>query len=207
MTEGPGGDNGQSYQQLCLPGATLHYWPDWLSANEAQRYFDQLQYQLNWQQPQLRLYGRAVPIPRRQVWMGDPHCSYRYSGVLFEPEPWHPLVLELTNRLNQHLGLGFNAVLLNWYSSGEQHMGWHADDEPELGDAPQIASLSLGEARWFELRHQSQLMQFKLMLQHGSLLLMGGECQRYWQHRVAKMAKAQQGRINLTFRKMIKTAK
>lgn len=207
MTEGPGGDNGQSCQELALPGARLQYWPEWLQAKDAERCFELLQSDLDWQQPELRLYGRSVPIPRRQVWMGDAHCSYRYSGLLFEPVPWHPLVLQLTNQLNQQTGLGFNAVLLNWYANGQEHMGWHSDDEPELGRAPQIASLSLGEERWFELSHKTQGMQFKLMLQHGSLLLMGGDCQRFWRHRVAKMAKAQQGRINLTFRKMIKTAK
>ena len=207
MTEGPCADNGQSCQALALPDAQLQYWPEWLNAKDAALYFQQLLEELEWQQPELRLYGRSVPIPRRQVWMGDAHCSYRYSGVLFEPVPWHPLVKQLTEKLNRQTGHEFNAVLLNWYANGEDHMGWHSDDEPELGQSPQIASVSLGEARWFELRHQRLGMQLKLMLQHGSLLLMAGDCQHFWQHRVGKMAKAQQGRINLTFRKMIKVAK
>lgn len=136
--------------------------------------------------------------------MGDPHCSYKYSGVLFEPEPWHPLVKQLTDRVNQLCQTGFNSVLLNWYADGQQHMGWHSDDEPELGDNPQIASLSLGQQRFFDLKHKSLGTQIKLELGHGALLLMAGQCQAFWQHRVPKMASATEGRINLTFREIKK---
>ncbi|WP_233078563.1 alpha-ketoglutarate-dependent dioxygenase AlkB family protein [Rheinheimera soli] len=202
MTRAHQSDNHGSLQHFVLPNAELSFWPKWLSPEQAERCYQQLAQQLNWQQPAIKIFGKAVLIPRQQVWMGDPHCSYKYSGVLFEPEPWHPLVKQLTDRVNQLCQTRFNSVLLNWYADGQQHMGWHSDDEPELGENPQIASLSLGQQRFFDLKHKNLGTQLKLELGHGSLLLMAGQCQQYWQHRVPKMAAATQGRINLTFREI-----
>jgi len=159
-----------------------------------------LQQELSWQQPELRLFGKKFNIPRQQVWMGEPHCSYRYSGVTFEPEPWHPLVQKLTGWVNLQLNRQFNCVLLNLYQNGGDHMGWHSDDEPELGPSPDIASLSLGQARRFDLKHKSMQHQLNLTLQNGDLLLMQGPCQQYWEHRVPKQAQASSMRLNLTFR-------
>lgn len=202
MTRAHQSDNHGSLQHFVLPQAELLFWPRWLSPEQAERCYQQLAQQLNWQQPAIKIFGKAVLIPRQQVWMGDPHCSYKYSGVLFEPEPWHPLVWQLTEWVNQLCKTRFNSVLLNWYADGQQHMGWHSDDEPELGQDPQIASLSLGQQRFFDLKHKTCGTQLKLELGHGSLLLMAGQCQQYWQHRVPKMASATKGRINLTFREI-----
>lgn len=202
MTRAHQSDNHGSLQHFVLPQAELLFWPKWLSPEQAERCYQQLAQQLNWQQPAIKMFGKAVLIPRQQVWMGDPHCSYKYSGVLFEPEPWHPLVRQLTDWVNQLCQTRFNSVLLNWYSDGQQHMGWHSDDEPELGNNPQIASLSLGQQRFFDLKHKNLGTQLKLELGQGSLLLMAGQCQQYWQHRVPKMAAATEGRINLTFREI-----
>ncbi|WP_306521078.1 alpha-ketoglutarate-dependent dioxygenase AlkB [Rheinheimera sp.] len=187
-------------QQFLLPQAELWLWKQWLPTERAQAYFSRLQQELNWQQPQLWLFGKAVCIPRRQVWMGDAHCSYRYSGVTFQPEPWHPLVWQLTLWVNRQLKQQFNAVLLNLYQQGDDHMGWHSDDEPELGIAPDIASLSLGQSRRFDLKHKTADHQLSLMLEDGDLLLMRAPCQQFWQHRVPKQAKAGSARLNLTFR-------
>ncbi|CAI3793407.1 alpha-ketoglutarate-dependent dioxygenase AlkB family protein [Rheinheimera sp. MM224] len=202
MTRAHQSDNHGSLQHFVLPQAELLFWPRWLSPEQAERCYQQLAQQLNWQQPAIKIFGKAVLIPRQQVWMGDPHCSYKYSGVLFEPEPWHPLVRQLTDRVNQLCQTRFNSVLLNWYADGQQHMGWHSDDEAELGQDPQIASLSLGQPRFFDLKHKNLGTQLKLELGHGSLLLMAGQCQQHWQHRVPKMASAIEGRINLTFREI-----
>lgn len=202
MTRAHQSDNHGSLQHFVLPQAELLFWPHWLSPEQAQRCYQQLAQQLNWQQPAIKIFGKAVLIPRQQVWMGDPHCSYKYSGVLFEPEPWHPLVWQLTDWVNQLCQTRFNSVLLNWYADGQQHMGWHSDDEAELGQNPQIASLSLGQQRFFDLKHKNLGTQLKLELGDGALLLMAGQCQQYWQHRVPKMASATKGRINLTFREI-----
>lgn len=202
MTRAHHSDNLDQQQHFVLPDAELLLWPQWLSPEQAERCYQQLALQLNWQQPAIKIFGKAVLIPRQQVWMGDPHCSYRYSGVLFEPEPWHPLVKQLTDRVNAVCQRQFNSVLLNWYADGQQHMGWHSDDEPELGEYPQIASLSLGQQRFFDLKHKALGTQLKVELGDGTLLLMAGRCQMHWQHRVPKMAVAKAGRINLTFREI-----
>lgn len=202
MTRAHQSDNHGSLQHFVLPDTELLFWPGWLSPEQAERCYQQLSQQLNWQQPAIKIFGKAVKIPRQQVWMGDPHCSYKYSGVLFEPEPWHPLVKQLTESVNKLCQSRFNSVLLNWYADGGQHMGWHSDDESELGESPKIASLSLGQPRFFDLKHKHLGTQLKLELGHGSLLLMAGQCQAFWQHRVRKMASATRGRINLTFREI-----
>lgn len=201
MTRATPSDNRNPQRQLFrLPDAELHYWPAYLAADEANLLQQQLAEQLNWQRARIRLYGREVAIPRRQVWMGEPHCHYRYSGTDFFPEPWHPLLQQLAQRLSQTLQQPLNCVLLNHYADGQDHMGWHADDEPELGVAPQIASLSLGQSRRFDLKHRQLECQLQLQLEHGSLLFMAGACQQYWQHRLPKQAQAKAERINLTFR-------
>lgn len=187
-------------QAFYLPDAELQLWPDFLAAAQANLLFEQLAAELPWQQPAIRLYGRHITIPRRQVWMGDAHCHYRYSGTTFEPQPWHPAVWQLAQQLSAQLAMPFNCVLLNLYASGEDHMGWHADDEPELGPQPMIASISLGQHRRFDLKHRQLDCQLQLILTHGSLLLMAGRCQQAWLHRLPKQAKASAGRLNLTFR-------
>lgn len=138
--------------------------------------------------------------------MGDAHCSYQYSGVRFAPELWHPLVQQLAAKLTDMLGHPFNCVLLNLYANGTEHMGWHADDEPELGRTPVIASLSLGASRRFDLKHRTDGHQLQLALANGSLLVMGGDCQQYWQHRLPKQSRVSAARLNLTFRYIVPPA-
>ena len=133
--------------------------------------------------------------------MGDPQARYRYSGALFEPEPWHPAIEALLPRLEAACGERFNSVLLNRYRHGGDSMGWHSDDEPELGPAPVIASLSLGAERRFLLRMRADhAVKTEWRLADGDLLVMRGDCQRVAQHALPKMAGVKGERINLTFR-------
>lgn len=201
MTRKAQSDNRKAIaQQFLLPDAAMTLWPAWLSATAAADLQAQLTTELSWRQEQIRIYGKAVKIPRRQVWMGEPHCSYQYSGVRFIPAPWHPAVRLLAAKLSDVAGRPFNCVLLNLYADGQDHMGWHADNEPELGRAPVIASLSLGAARRFDFQHRYLGHQLQLQLDHGSLLLMAGDCQQYWQHRLPKQSRVAAPRLNLTFR-------
>jgi len=144
------------------------------------------------------MFGRRVAFPRLTAWYGDPGAAYTYSGVRNEPLPWTPLLGELRDLVAAAAGAPFNSVLLNRYRDGSDSMGWHADDEREL--APVIASLSVGAVRTFELRHRGDRERIALPLASGSLIVMAGDTQRHWQHRVPKDVRAPGERINLTFR-------
>lgn len=198
----PGQTDNQQYpeQVFRLPDTQMTLWPGWLNATESAALQAELVAQLAWAQDSIMMFGKKVKIPRRQVWMGDSHCSYRYSGTTFTPVPWHPAVKQLTDEVSRFLRQPFNCVLLNLYANGQQHMGWHADNEAELGDDPVIASVSLGAARRFELKHRRQHWQLALDLTPGSLLLMGQGCQQHWLHRLPKQSRVTEARLNLTFR-------
>ncbi|WP_445767467.1 alpha-ketoglutarate-dependent dioxygenase AlkB family protein [Rheinheimera sp.] len=201
MTRQVHSDNQQNLvQQFNLPGASISLWPDWLAPQLADSLMQQLQQQLPWTQDTIVMFGKTVKIPRTQVWMGDAHCCYRYSGTTFAPQPWHPVVQDLAQRVSGFLQQPFNCVLLNCYADGQQHMGWHADNEQELGHDPHIASLSLGATRRFELKHRAAPWQLALDLTPGSLLLMAGGCQHHWLHRLPKQSRVSTSRLNLTFR-------
>ena len=201
LTRQPHSDNQQTdAQRFCLPGADIQLWQGWLSQPRCGVIQPQLEQQLNWAQDSIMMFGKAVKIPRQQVWMGEAHCQYRYSGTTFMPQPWHPLVKQLAEEVSCFTGHRFNCVLLNMYRDGQQHMGWHADNEPELGLDPVIASVSFGYSRKFELKHRSQAWQLALDLPAGSLLLMSGGCQQHWLHRLPKQSRVKQSRVNLTFR-------
>lgn len=187
-------------QHFSLPDASISLWPDWLAADQADILLQQLQTELRWSQDTIQMFGKPVKIPRTQVWMGEPHCVYRYSGTRFIPSPWHPSVKHMAQQLGQFLARPFNCVLLNFYANGQQYMGWHADNEPELGHDPPIASVSLGASRRFELKHRQQPWQLALELGSGSLLLMANGTQQHWLHRLPKQSRVQQARLNLTFR-------
>lgn len=160
-----------------------------------------LRVEVNWRQDVLNTPGGQVPFPRLTAWQGDPGAVYVYSGVRNTPSPWTSTVLMLRDRLQEKLGAKFNSVLLNCYRGGVDSMGWHADDEPELGNEPVIASVSLGATRTFELRHRKKALPWeRYALAAGSLLVMKGTTQENWLHRVPKEPNAHGERINLTFR-------
>lgn len=162
--------------------------------------FERLRQEVPWQQDHLRMGSRAVAIPRLQSWHGAPHCVYSYSRLRLEPRPMLPLLQSLQERIRQLAGAPFNCVLCNFYRNGQDSVSWHADDEPELGPNPQIASVSFGGTRRFQLRRRGQTRaEIQLELPDNSLLIMRGALQHHWQHQVPKTAQAT-ARINLTFR-------
>jgi alkylated DNA repair dioxygenase AlkB len=173
----------------------------WLAPEDAQALQQQLTETLPWSIHRIRLFGRWVDSPRLSCWIGDPQAVYRYSGQTFAPHPWTQALAALRDRLREELGVPFNSVLANLYRDGRDAMGWHSDDEPELGAEPVIASLSLGAARRFVLRRRDDhAVKQTLVLEPGSLLVMRGACQRDWQHALPRTARPVGPRINLTFR-------
>lgn len=195
----------QKPETIDLPGARLIYWPAALSAADADAALDRLQGELDWQQREILMFGRRCPQPRLVAWHGEPEARYRYSGLQLEPLPWTPTLIRLRQRVEALCGLGFNSVLANLYRDGRDHMGWHRDNEKELGPSPTLASLSLGAQRSFQLRplHGERRAIHRLPLGHGSLLLMAGDTQQHYQHRLPRQAGLQQARINLTFRRIL----
>jgi alkylated DNA repair dioxygenase AlkB len=189
--------------RLDLPDAEAWYWPAAFEAGEACRLQDRLRAGIDWQAEQILMFGRRVPVPRLVAWHGEPGASYTYSGTTHVPLPWTPELAFIRERVGALAGVEFNAVLLNRYRDGRDGMGWHADDEPELGANPVIASVSLGATRRFCLRHRRRReLRVDLLLEHGSLLLMAGAMQHHWVHALPKTAAAVGERINLTFRRV-----
>lgn len=179
----------------------LYWHPHFWTPETAHHLYLQLDQTLPWQQQPIRMYGREVLQPRLQAWCGE--AVYTYSGLTMHPHPWTPALLAIRNQLEALLGVRFNSVLANKYRDGEDYMGWHQDNEPELGVEPVIASVSLGETRRFVLRHLKTQQKLEFSLASGSLLVMAGELQTHWQHTVPKTRKPKQPRINLTFRSVL----
>lgn len=187
--------------QIDLPGAEVTWLPGWLPAPQAEALRLALLEGVDWEVHRIRLFGREVDSPRLSRWIGDADARYRYSGTEFEPHPWPASLLPLRQRLVAETGRPFNSVLLNRYRDGRDAMGWHSDDEPELGDAPMIASISLGATRRFLLKHRGRpKARLALDLLHGSLLLMAGQTQMHYRHALPRTARPVGERINLTFR-------
>lgn len=184
-----------------LADAELQYLPGWVDAAQAADWLEELLAQTPWQQPQLFIHGRYHKTPRLTAWYGDTDACYRYSGQTHQPLAWTPLLAAIRQRVEAAVAAPFNAVLLNYYRDGQDSMGWHSDAEAELGRNPLIASLNLGGTRRFDLRRVgSSRIEHSLQLEPGSLLVMRGPTQHYWQHQVAKTRQPCAPRLNLTFR-------
>jgi alkylated DNA repair dioxygenase AlkB len=178
----------------------------WLTPPISERALDDLLAQVPWEIHRIRMFGKWVDSPRMSCWIGDPQARYRYSGADFTPRPWLPVLSRMRERLQEELGVPFNSVLANRYRDGRDAMGWHSDDEPELGPEPVIASVSLGAARRFVLRRRDDhAVKQEFVLESGSLLVMRGSSQREWQHALPRTARPVGERINLTFRNIAAT--
>tara|TARA_R110000772_G_C13250329_1_gene434482 strand:+ start:583 stop:1197 length:615 start_codon:yes stop_codon:yes gene_type:complete len=179
----------------------LSCYRDWLSPSECHHYFQLFSKELSWQSETLLMAGKKVQSPRLVSWYGDKDAQYRYSGTSYIAQAWHPALSELKDKLITDFSAQINSVLANLYRNGRDSVGWHADSEPELGKQPLIFSLSLGASRYFDyrLKNNSSSRQ-RIELHAGTLLIMKGSFQQYWQHQVPKQLRIQEPRINLTFR-------
>ena len=187
-----------------LADADLRYFPRWVDADLADGWLSELSTQTPWSQPQIKLYGRSIAVPRLVAWYGDADAHYRYFGFTHEPLAWTPLLADIRQRVQQQVGQRLNGVLLNYYRDGQDAMGWHSDDERELGQQPLVVSLNLGATRRFDFRRKgASRIEYSISLEHGSLLVMSGLTQHYWQHQIARTRKVRAPRLNLTFRQII----
>lgn len=187
-------------EALSLPDADIVIYRTLFDQAESERFFSELQTQVNWKQEFIKIYRKPVPIPRLTAWYGDPGKKYTYSKIEMMPEPWNEVLLEIKSKIESLAQVSFNSVLLNLYRDGKDSVSWHSDDEPELGQNPVIGSVSFGEARRFMLKHKSKLFKDEVQLTSGSFLLMRGTTQHFWLHQIPKSQKPISARINLTFR-------
>ncbi|TWR27123.1 alpha-ketoglutarate-dependent dioxygenase AlkB [Mucilaginibacter achroorhodeus] len=184
-----------------LPLHLLDYRSNFFTAGEGKGFMEKLKTDIDWKQETIQMYGKLLNTPRLTAWYGDNEKTYAYSGNKYFPMPWTPELLKIKQRVDEASGIRFNSVLLNYYRNGNDSVAWHADDEPELGRNPIIASVSFGQARRFDIRHkEDHKLRHSVELENGSLLIMKGDLQHNWEHRVPKSTKAVKERINLTFR-------
>ncbi len=191
------------FEQLALEDGDLWIHERFFSSDQALVYLTALIDEIEWTQPMVRFGARTVPSPRLAAWHGDRDAVYTYSGITNRPSPWNSTLQEIRARLEDAVGSGFNSVLLNYYRSGQDSMGWHRDNERELGPEPLIASISLGENRRFLMRHEKdRTLRWSTELENGSALIMLGKTQTFWRHCLPKSKTRNNPRINLTFRQV-----
>jgi alkylated DNA repair dioxygenase AlkB len=175
----------------------IDYRPGWVTDPDV--LFERLLAEMVWEQHEITLFGRTVPTPRLTAWIGD--APYAYSGVVNQPQPWPPALAALRDRLQIEVGCALNSCLANLYRDGSDSMGYHSDDEPELGPRPVIASISLGARRTFTLRHRVSRQRWSWALGAGDLLVMRDDAQSDYAHAVPKTTRPVGPRMNLTFRR------
>lgn len=186
-----------------MPQAEVYYYPEFIPQEMQKEYFEQLRKEVKWQQDDIKVFGKIYAQPRLTALYAENDKPYSYSSIIMHPQPFSPVLQELNQLVEGKTGHSFTTCLLNLYRNGQDSNGWHADDEKELGKIPIIASLSLGTARFFKFRSKNNKADTrKLLLSPGSLLLMKGGTQHFWQHQLPKTAKNIEERINLTFRKI-----
>ncbi|MFZ6646750.1 alpha-ketoglutarate-dependent dioxygenase AlkB family protein [Undibacterium sp. TJN25] len=189
-------------EAIPLPDADVSFARAFYAAGESAQYLDTLRRETEWRHEKITVWGKEHLQPRLTAWYGDASSNYSYSGLSLERNPWTPTLLQIKADIEAISGYRFNSVLLNLYRDENDSVGWHSDNETELGRNPVIASLSFGQTRTFKMKHKNrpELKTTSIQLTDGSLLLMAGTTQRFWQHAVDKEKKAMESRINLTFR-------
>jgi alkylated DNA repair dioxygenase AlkB len=186
---------------LNLPDSDIWYYPNFFTTKEANNYFKHLKTDTPWQQDDIKVFGKTYAQPRLTALYANNGKPYSYSNITMQPHEFSDTLAHIKNKIELVAETNFTTCLLNLYRDGKDSNGWHADNEKELGINPIIASVSLGHERFFHLKHRTHKnLKHKILLEHGSLLVMKGETQHHWLHQIPKTAKPIQERINLTFR-------
>lgn len=181
----------------------VRYYGCVFSEAASRRFFDTLFQEIDWQHDQAIIFGKKIITKRKVAWYAAAPFEYTYSGVTKIAKPWTPTLQFLLEEAQRITGSTYNACLLNLYHNGSEGMAWHSDGEPDLLKDGDIASFSFGANRKFAFKHKKTGEKVELVLEDGSLLLMGGTCQTHWLHRLPPTTKVQSPRINLTFRTIV----
>ena len=176
------------------------YFPNAIIKNQADTLFHSLLNTIQWENDIVSMFGKTHVMSRKSAWYGEKGCTYIYGSVIHNPLPWTSDLVQCKQLAESIAGKSFNSCLCNLYHSGMEGMGWHSDDEKELGINPDIISLSFGADRIFRFQHNKTKECIDILLAHGSILHMHGECQHHWKHALPKSRKIVDARINLTFR-------
>lgn len=180
-----------------------YYYPNILSRKETTTIYQNLLDNIAWVNDTPILFGKQITTKRKIALYGDSEYIYGYSNNVRKALPWIPQLETLKNIAQEKCNTCFNACLLNLYHNGNEGLGWHADDEKELGNQPIIASISFGADRKFSFKHRETKQTVSIILEKGSLLIMKGETQTHWLHKLPPTTMVKTPRINLTFRKII----
>ncbi len=190
--------------RLNLPDSDITYYPNFFSKDKADTYFEHFKREVPWQQDDIKVFGKVYPQPRLTALYSNNGKPYSYSNITMQPHDFTEVLMEIKKKIETKTDVVFTTCLLNRYRHGKDSNGWHADKEKELGKNPVIASVTLGQERYFHLKHRNEKdLRQKLLLRHGSLLLMQGATQHYWLHQIPKTSKPIGERINLTFRVIV----
>ncbi|MBV1870973.1 MAG: alpha-ketoglutarate-dependent dioxygenase AlkB [Gammaproteobacteria bacterium] len=166
----------------------------------ADHYFARLLSSIQWKNDEAIIFGKHIVTKRKVAWYADDPFEYTYSNTTKRALPWTNDLLALKVIIENKVGETFNSCLLNLYHNGSEGMAWHSDGEKDLKKNGTIASLSFGVERKFSFKHKSTKETLSIVLEHGSLLVMAGTTQTFWQHRLPTTKKIHEPRINLTFR-------
>lgn len=194
------------FQEIEIQDAELRLYPNFFSEDEADLLLVNLEKEIEWRQEKIKMYGKQHDLPRLMAFYGDKELekikgNYTFSGIRKIPCEWTQGLMDIKQKIETVSRLSFNSVLANYYRDGNDSVAWHSDDEPELGKAPVIASISFGEVREFQLKHKvHKEIRHSFFLPHGSFILMSGQTQKYWLHQIPKRASVKGPRINLTYR-------
>ena len=187
-----------------VPDAEIIYYPHFFDTEESDLPFQELLLTIPWQQDDIKVFGKVHAQPRLTALFGNEGKSYSYSNIKMQPHSWNPILQNLKLKAEAVSATEFTTVLLNLYRDGKDSNGWHADNEKKLGTNPIIASMSFGAERYFHLQHNNDKnLKLKILMEHGSLLVMKGTTQHFWKHQIPKTAKPIGSRINLTFRSIV----
>ncbi len=194
-------NHANSCYPINIPNSDCSLYPNLFDASEADTFFDELTKTVHWNQEVIAMYGKKIKVPRLSAWYGEANLSYEYSGIKAHAMQWLPILKTIKQKIELVTASTFNSVLINLYRDENDSVDWHSDDEPELGPDPIIASVSFGEPRQFQLKHKTDTtIKTSLLLPHGSLLLMKGQTQNHYNHKVPKSTQPLKPRINLTYR-------
>lgn len=181
----------------------VHYHGPILNPLEASDYYNRLLSNIEWKNDVANMFGKRIVTKRKVAWHGAKPFEYTYSNNTKLALPWTPELIELKSLIEQASTETFNSCLLNLYHNGSEGMAWHSDGETDLKKNGAIASVSFGAERKFAFKHKESKEKVSLTLEHGSLLIMAGTCQKHWMHRLPPTKKIHSPRINLTFRTIV----